>query len=371
MPITIVVHTPTANNATGKENRPSLTFDAPRIAIGRGDSCELRLPDPSVSNRHASVRQRGGTYLLVDEGSSNGTYLKGVKLSAQAPRVIQEGDVARFGRVWVEFRFDPTKQPSSTQATKELALGFVQRALEAMGEDSAPRIRALQGTDEGKELALLSPETPYVLGRGQGVDLLLDEEEASRRHAQLIRKADQLLLRDLGSKNGTFLDEHQLDSGKDYPLRIGDAFRIGTDLFMYENPAAEALTDIEQGADEQLRDQEVTQPPEFSHTGVHPASSQRRPIIEDEATPEPKHSQRLPVADTQGWGIGDVFIVFLAIAVFAISLGGLFLLFGSLVDQNRNLVLNKGMLRLTYRKTLSYRDAGSSILGTLRRIATM
>jgi pSer/pThr/pTyr-binding forkhead associated (FHA) protein len=46
-----------------------LTFDAPRIVIGRSDGCEVRLPDPSVSARHASIRSRGSEYLLVDENS--------------------------------------------------------------------------------------------------------------------------------------------------------------------------------------------------------------------------------------------------------------------------------------------------------------
>ena len=37
----------------------SLAFDTPRLVIGRGDGCDVRLPDPSVSHRHASIRQRG------------------------------------------------------------------------------------------------------------------------------------------------------------------------------------------------------------------------------------------------------------------------------------------------------------------------
>src|SRR5262249_5035608 len=69
--------------------RAQITFDAPRVVIGRGDGCEVRLPDPSVSHRHASIRQRGSEYVLIDEGSSNGTFVGPVRLSAQAPRVIR------------------------------------------------------------------------------------------------------------------------------------------------------------------------------------------------------------------------------------------------------------------------------------------
>src|SRR5438034_707105 len=79
-----------------------LTFDAPRIVIGRGEGCEVRLPDPSVSARHASIRARGAEYLLVDENSKNGTLLGKVLLSPMSPRVLKTGDRVRAGRVWLE-----------------------------------------------------------------------------------------------------------------------------------------------------------------------------------------------------------------------------------------------------------------------------
>ena len=67
----------------------AITFDAPRIVIGRGDGCEVRLPDPSISHRHASIRQRGTDYVIIDEGSTNGTFVGPVRLSPQAPRMIR------------------------------------------------------------------------------------------------------------------------------------------------------------------------------------------------------------------------------------------------------------------------------------------
>src|SRR5256885_12335862 len=55
---------------------PALTFDGPRVVIGRGAGCDVRLPDPSVSHRHATLRTNGPAYQLVDEGSTNGTYVR-------------------------------------------------------------------------------------------------------------------------------------------------------------------------------------------------------------------------------------------------------------------------------------------------------
>ena len=57
------------------EPEPELPFDAPRVVVGRAPGCDLQLPDPSVSLRHASIRQRGVDYVIVDEGSdASGAY---------------------------------------------------------------------------------------------------------------------------------------------------------------------------------------------------------------------------------------------------------------------------------------------------------
>src|ERR1700759_3943957 len=80
---------------------PRITLDAPRIVIGRGEGCEIRLPDPSGSHRHASKRQRGAEYIVMDEGSTNGTFVGPVRLATQAPRVLRSGDLVRVGRVWL------------------------------------------------------------------------------------------------------------------------------------------------------------------------------------------------------------------------------------------------------------------------------
>src|SRR5690349_24392013 len=109
----------------GTDGELSLSLDAPRVVIGRADGCEIRLPDPSVSHRHASIRQRGADYILVDEGSTNGTFIGPVRLSPHAPRVLRSGDPIRVGRIWLEVRVGhgvPTQ--NAPLATKELALGL-------------------------------------------------------------------------------------------------------------------------------------------------------------------------------------------------------------------------------------------------------
>src|SRR3954464_2026392 len=104
MAVTIVVR---SGGETEAEGELSLTLDTPRLVIGRGEGCEVRLPDPSVSHRHASLRQRGGEYVLLDENSQNGTFLGKVRLPPQTPRAVRSGERIRVGRVWLEVRIEP------------------------------------------------------------------------------------------------------------------------------------------------------------------------------------------------------------------------------------------------------------------------
>jgi hypothetical protein len=71
-----------------------------------------------------------------------------------------------------------------------------------------------------------------VLGRGDAAEIRLEDPFASSRHAQLILQAGVVVLEDLGSTNGTYLNEELLRGPA--PLHSGDRVRIGDSEFTYE-----------------------------------------------------------------------------------------------------------------------------------------
>ncbi len=74
-----------------------LNLDKPVITIGRAPGNDLVLPHPSVSGRHAQVmKQPDGRFQVRDLGSTNGTYLNGVKI---ATAVAGPGDRVTIGAV--------------------------------------------------------------------------------------------------------------------------------------------------------------------------------------------------------------------------------------------------------------------------------
>jgi hypothetical protein len=54
----------------------------PRIVLGRGAGSDLQLPDSEVSRRHAVLDIRGDGAVLVDLGSSNGSFVNGVRIDS-------------------------------------------------------------------------------------------------------------------------------------------------------------------------------------------------------------------------------------------------------------------------------------------------
>lgn len=331
MALTVIVRSGDVKSA------PKVTFDAPRIVVGRGEGCDVRLPDASVSHRHASIRQRGTEYIVMDEGSTNGTFVGPVRLSPHAPRVVRSGEMVRIGRIWLELRIEHVVPTAAANvATKEIALGLVAEALAAQGDPSAVRVFVRTGPDAGRELALGEPGRPYVLGRGQGVDLVLDDADASRKHVELQRKGGQVLVRDLGSKNGASLGEKKLETGKDVPWPPGATLRVGANELVYEDPVSEALAELERAADERMRDDDLIDAPNASPEPGPTESEEPSPALGAELEPRPaspiakvpeRKAPKSQPATKRGWTLSDVVVALIALTVLGLSILGLIWLF--------------------------------------------
>jgi hypothetical protein len=66
-----------------------------RFTIGRELACDMTLADETVSRWHACLERSGGSWLLADLGSTNGTRLNGWRVTGQMP--VRPGDMVSFG----------------------------------------------------------------------------------------------------------------------------------------------------------------------------------------------------------------------------------------------------------------------------------
>ncbi len=87
--------------------RRELRFSTPVITIGRTAPGQATPPDidleqdDSVSRQHAEMRWAGGKLSLVDQSSTNGTWLNGQKLAPGQPHGLKDGDRIAVGRLSV------------------------------------------------------------------------------------------------------------------------------------------------------------------------------------------------------------------------------------------------------------------------------
>jgi hypothetical protein len=122
-------------------------------------------------------------------------------------------------------RYDP--EPASSDATSMYAA--------VSGPDSdangfEPRLFVERAPGHESGMAYDIPESGATLGRGD-VEIQIEDPFASSRHARITRQGYVLMIEDLGSTNGTYLNEEPLSGPQ--PLHPGDRIRIGDSEFSY------------------------------------------------------------------------------------------------------------------------------------------
>lgn len=285
--LVVVVESPTAGAPF------ELTFEEEEhVSIGRDPRSRVQLPDASVSLRHALIRPSSSGVVLIDENSTNGTYLNAARLVPGAAKLLSDGDRIQIGRAWLGVRFrTPSAAPKTAFSTQDIALAMVQGTLIQEGSEVAPRLSVLDGPDRGRSL-VLEEERSYVLGRDAEADLCLVDEDASRRHTRIVRRGSRLWVIDLGSKNGTRLDGRRLRPNVAEAWTDMAVLELGQNQVGIDDPVSSALRNLERVPDERLGAGWVSS--SARSPGMHaPAPTARMPALGDSrsnvaAVAEPK-----------------------------------------------------------------------------------
>ncbi|MDZ7268250.1 MAG: FHA domain-containing protein [candidate division KSB1 bacterium] len=217
--------------------------------IGRA-GCDLSFPeDVLLSEKHASILydRSEGCYLLRDDGSVNGVF---VRLQPASAREVMPGSLVRVGRQFLLFG----------------------------RENGAPLFVHFDA--EGKPLGRHPlTERTQVLGR-EAPDVTLDPKDLtlSRRHLAVRLEGGVMKIKDLGSANGTFLKIKGA-----MPLRDGDQFRVGQQLFLLQlrtlAPRRTVLFNTRPG---------VASPPVEAATPAPAPARSATPVSQRAATPLPQ-----------------------------------------------------------------------------------
>jgi pSer/pThr/pTyr-binding forkhead associated (FHA) protein len=240
--------------------------------IGGGAACDIVVDSPTVSARHCRLTETPGGFLLEDLGSTNGTFVNGVRIAAPVP--VTRSDVITLGRTL------PMPWPSTPAAAVVIGIGREadnelvvnlpmvsghharvlweaepgQAVIEDLGSANgtaigAPERKITRSTISASDtiylgshalpaaqvLARLHPslvprlvirEDSLLIGRDPACDRVIDLPMISSRHARLVRRAGSLVIEDLASANGTFVNGRRVDQAT--PVTDGDTIGLGS-----------------------------------------------------------------------------------------------------------------------------------------------
>lgn len=115
-----------------------ILINKPEIEIGKAPHNQVILTQPTVSNTHAVILARNGGYSVVDLGSSNGTFVNGVRLGNEA-RTLQHGDKIQIAEALLTYRNPAeTNENKTARLSPEILEEIRKKASMGMSLSSAP-----------------------------------------------------------------------------------------------------------------------------------------------------------------------------------------------------------------------------------------
>jgi pSer/pThr/pTyr-binding forkhead associated (FHA) protein len=157
--------------------------------IGSSADCDLIIKLPHVSAVHCRLTQVDDGYLVEDLGSTNGTYLRGERLSGQVP--VKWGDPVTLGRT-IAMPWPPEHNLGTHQVPAAQLLSPIPSSL----------AETLPMPHEGQSI---------VIGRDSACDTVINQPMVSGRHSRLFCSGGKIFVEDLGSANGTLVDGRKIE----------------------------------------------------------------------------------------------------------------------------------------------------------------
>jgi len=189
--------------------------------VGRLEDNDVVLDDRQVSRRHARINVGENSVKLEDLGSSNKILMDGQELDQVELHPGQSAVIRPF-TLTIE------TLPETDDRTVVLG-GDIRdvhdQATKIMSTPiSLPRIKLVvrQGKEAGRAYPL--PPGTTLIGRAEESDIRLQDPSVSRRHAEINYGLDGLVIKDLGSSSGTFVQTIQI---QEQLITPGDTIRLG------------------------------------------------------------------------------------------------------------------------------------------------
>lgn len=229
------------------------------ILIGSSSDCHVMLRGRGVLDRHCRIDVRGDKILLRPLDPDAACVLNGRQVHDDT--ILAAGDLLLLGQVGCQVTKSRMIQqntsrsttdrdePASAQAKPLPPRARSEHATQIRGALPRLVLRGLSGPMLGRSFPL---RDGMLIGRARDCDVFIESQEISRQHARLRLRPDSVMVEDLASTNGTFVNDERVTTA---PLEPGDELRLDTIRFVMVAPgtpgtpgAAPQRDDSEKGA---------------------------------------------------------------------------------------------------------------------------
>lgn len=215
--------------------KETILFDKGAIKVGRGKESSLFVPDDfsSISRLHFEILHEGGDFVITDLNSANGVWINGEKVDKTE---LQDGDLIKIGleeyNQIIQFEF----QKGNEDLFQFSASSATPKSLEEIGfsqivPETGPYLKIR--LPDGKNYYFPLKSETALVGRAENANLKIpnDYRFVSSRHFLLQYLENKLVIKDLNSTNGTYVNNKLLIPEQQIPLHHNDIIRIGDDNF--------------------------------------------------------------------------------------------------------------------------------------------
>lgn len=297
------------------QRKPAIWLVETRYAIGKDPQNNIVLPDEGVSPFHAELRIEGDQVFISDTGSSNGTFVNGKRIARRTElRPADSITINTIEFLLVDPKAEAAPTPEgATLLTPALANIPVAPSTSASKQGSGWVLKAKTGSIVGKTFPI--PATgKVIIGRANNCDIQLPANHVSRQHAEVQLVGGKLLVKDLNSSNGTFINRKKVADGE---LKNGDEVRFDTFSFEVAGPGGNTTTQKAVGGEEgdtQFRSASAPAPAAAS-AAAKPAAKAST-VAPTKVQPKAAEPAPAPAAPEKSGGSNVVLIV-LIVAVIA------------------------------------------------------
>ena len=192
--------------------------------IGRQAGNDICIPEQHVSRQHAVINYRDGIFMITDLGSANVTFVNDRQLTEAFP--LASGDIIRLYVPILNFSATVTDEDQRNAEQH----GTLITATISTGKG---KLIITTGPQEGSTIPLLLNKV--TIGRATSKadwEIGLQDPSVSRPHARLEMIESNWMVFDLGSANGTLVNNTAVNE-KGRPLRDGDILTFGATIVLF------------------------------------------------------------------------------------------------------------------------------------------